>query len=406
MPLLAFWNSNPDEVAKLSIEQVVSSAGDGVLRDNSLCSSELREYLAQIVIDKLFAYVEHCLSSHFNKSGLVLQDLVNELGRRLGYDVENGKYQGTVNGLGFDGLWSYPGQNCMIVEVKTTDAYRINLDRIATYRGQLINAGKITGSSSILIVVGRDDTGELEAQVRGSRHAWDIRLISTDALTKLVYLRQNTESTDTDKKIRGLLIPMEYTRLDNIIDLMFATAADVEATTAAPAIEPTEAEQTVDAVAKSVRKKGVFQFTESHLLAQKRDEIVSTLNRHFGQILIRKRGAYYSSAQGDKRVICTISKNYEEQGHRYWYGYHSEWQEFLIGHDGYLALGCMDLTIVFAIPATALTDILSKLNTTMLNGEIDYWHLRLIEISSGSFALSVPNGHPFMLDQFKVSFDQ
>jgi len=34
----------------------------------------------------------------------------------------------------------------------------------------------------VLIVVGRQDTGELEAQIRGSRHAWDIRLISAEAL--------------------------------------------------------------------------------------------------------------------------------------------------------------------------------------------------------------------------------
>ena len=32
--------------------------------------------------------------------------------------------------------------------------------------------------SSMLIVVGGEDTGDLEAQIRGSRYAWDIRLVS------------------------------------------------------------------------------------------------------------------------------------------------------------------------------------------------------------------------------------
>jgi len=66
---------------------------------------------------------------------------------------------------------------------------------------------------------GPRDTGELEAQVRGSRHAWDIRLISADALVKLTQLKENTEGTETGRKIRSLLTPMEYTRLDQMIDV-------------------------------------------------------------------------------------------------------------------------------------------------------------------------------------------
>ena len=57
--------------------------------------NELREYLTQANSQKISEYVEHCLTAGFTKSGLVLQDLVNELGRRLEYDVSNGHYQGT-----------------------------------------------------------------------------------------------------------------------------------------------------------------------------------------------------------------------------------------------------------------------------------------------------------------------
>src|SRR4051812_24747469 len=108
MPLLAFWKSAPATVAQLTIEQVVSSAGDGVLKDNSTCSAELREYLAQIPSSKIATYIEHCLTTSFGKGGMVLQDLVNELGRRLEYTAPNGRYQGTTNAIGFDGLWLSP----------------------------------------------------------------------------------------------------------------------------------------------------------------------------------------------------------------------------------------------------------------------------------------------------------
>ena len=91
----------------------------------------------------------------------MLQDLVNEFGRRLDYKVENGLYQGKSNAIGFDGLWFDSDAHCILVEVKTTDAYRINLDTITGYRDDLITSGKITANSSVLIVVGRQDTGDL-----------------------------------------------------------------------------------------------------------------------------------------------------------------------------------------------------------------------------------------------------
>jgi hypothetical protein len=328
MPLLAFWKSAPAEVAKLTIEQVVSSAGDGVLKDNSSCCAELREYFSQTPSETIATYINHCLSVSFLKSGTVLQDLVNELGRRLGYEVANGRYQGTVNSIGFDGLWSSPEGHSIVLEVKTTDTYRISLDTIAEYRSKLIKSQQITERSSMLMVVGRNDTGDLEAQVRGSRHAWDIRLISADAILKLVQLRESTESLETDLKIRSILAPMEYTRLDNIIDIMFVAAADVEATTAASVVEPTEVEQTSGEHVQE--KKGVWHFTDKTLLDQKRAQIILSFGKQSGITFIRKRGSYFWNAEHDKRMICTISKRYEGKNYPYWFGYHSDWHIFLM----------------------------------------------------------------------------
>jgi hypothetical protein len=165
--------------------------------------------LAQIPSPKVVDYVNHCLSSAFAKGGMVLQDLINELGRRLDYTVTNGRYQGTSNKIGFDGVWVSPERASIVVEVKTTDTYRISLDTIIGYRDKLVANSQVSAKPSILIIVGREDTGELEAQVRGSRHAWDIRLISADALAKLVQLKENSEGPDTGRKIRSLLMPME-----------------------------------------------------------------------------------------------------------------------------------------------------------------------------------------------------
>ena len=204
MPLLEFWHSNPSTIAQLTIEQIVATAGSGNLQDNSDCSHELREYLSQVDKLQVATYIEGCLTVRFQKSGLVLQDLVNELGRRLDYQVTNGRYQGTINQIGFDGIWISQDGQAIIVEVKTYPCLWISLDTLAGYREGLIRANRVGTFASVLIVVGREDTGELEAQIRGSRHAWDMRLISTDALFKLVQLKESSEGAEIGRKIRKM----------------------------------------------------------------------------------------------------------------------------------------------------------------------------------------------------------
>ena len=198
MPLPELMRVSPATVDQFTIEQAVAMAGDGVIRDDSSCSQELREYLACISSDKLFEHVGRCLSESFKYSGFVLQDIVNELGRRLGYDVEHGLYQGKRNSINCDGVWKEPFGPEIVVEVKTSDAYRINLDTVASYRQRLIRESRASETSSALLVVGRQDTGDLEAQIRGSKHAWDTRVISVESLINLVKIK---EGADGDKTI-------------------------------------------------------------------------------------------------------------------------------------------------------------------------------------------------------------
>jgi hypothetical protein len=58
--------------------------------------------------------------------------------------------------------------------------------------------------------------------VRGGRHAWEMRLITWDALVRLLELDDPT----TSRRIHQLLFPRELTKLDAIVDLLFFTAED------------------------------------------------------------------------------------------------------------------------------------------------------------------------------------
>jgi|GEM_PF-112378 len=400
MPLIALWNSNAVAVAELTIEQVVATAGDGSLKDGSICSQELHSYFAQIPSEKLATYVEQCLSSKFDKGGMVLQDLINELGRRLDYKVTNGRYQGTINAVGCDGIWLSPEGGTIINEVKTTDAYRISLDTISGYRQKLLSAGTVIGEPSILIVVGRQETGELEAQIRGSRHAWDIRLISAEALIKLVKLKENSDDPETGRKIRSVLTPLEYTRLDRLVDVMFTAATDVAPAAvdpesdneeAIPGPSPTIVTTPTVTASPIADATGTWEFTDPVLLQQKRDEIIKTMSRHVGAPLIKKSRALYWSADHSKRIACTISKRYMKRAsYPYWYAFHPQWDDFLDeGEEGYLVLGCMDLSVAFAVPYVVIHNVLPDLNTTETERG-KYWHIHVVQNAAGDFEILVP----------------
>ena len=74
----------------------------------------MREFLASIPSRKLGGYAEECLSESFKDSGFALQDVVNEIGARLGFKVKSGRYRGTPTTVGFDGLWGSPEKHQII----------------------------------------------------------------------------------------------------------------------------------------------------------------------------------------------------------------------------------------------------------------------------------------------------
>lgn len=393
MPLLNLWRSSPDTISAMSLEQVVNISGNGKLLDKSETSIELNTYLSQITTEKLNEYVLHCLTNSFPQSGFVLQDIVNELGRRLEYQVMNGAYSGTKNSIGYDGIWKLKDGGALVVEVKTTDAYRINLDTIANYRSRLIKEDKITDNSSILIVVGRQDTGDIEAQIRGSRHAWVIRMISAEALLKIVTLKEASEDEDTLNKIRSLLVPFEYTRLDNIIDIVFTTVTDATSNEENPIDEH---EGTIGTVMCKRRDKQ--DRTDNNVIKSIRSAIVEQVGKTNFVNLIAKSKALYWTNDKKLRIACTISKPYTKTN-GYWYAFHKKWLDFLNdGAEGIYVLGFVDTKIYCTIPLSLMFQHLDEFYKTTQNGNL-YWHI-IVNRAQDSLFLSVPGGDDINLSEF------
>ena len=365
MSLTELWQRSPEQLRGKRIHQIITFAGDGSLRDGNAASVEFREYLTRIPSEQLAAYAEECLSDSFNGSGHALQDLVNQVGRRLGFEVTYGRYRGTKAHLGFDGLWYSPAGHHIIVEVKTSDVYRLSLDTIGGYRKALIQNNTTTESeSSALIVVGRHDTGDLEAQIRGSRHAWDIRLISVDALLRLMSVKEDLEDPEILQRIHRILVPREFTRLDEIVDVLFTTAEDLKQED-----EPTE-ETTEDEIASK-------KFTPVAFHRACVDRIAPTLGVQFVK---QSRASFYSN-DGEIRLVCAVSRQHERSGlPAYWFAFHPHQQNFLTeASQSYIAFGCGSSDRVLLMPFEDFEPYLEGLHITD-RGDRHYWHVPIQRI--------------------------
>jgi len=256
----------------------------------------------------------------------------------------------------------------VVVEVKTSDAYRVDTARIAGYRKQLIAQNQIReDSSSELLIVGRQDTGELEAQIRGSRYAWEIRVISIDALLRLMKLKETLDDPATIRRICEILIPREYTRLDEIVDLVFS--ATEEAQQEEPEIDQGEGTLLATTPARNGVKPAAFY-----------DACIAKVNRQQQLTLIRQSRSTYASPDGSARAVCVVSKEHSGHGRTesYWFAFHPHQNEFLsAGNQSMLILGCGTPERVLAIPYGIVKSWLDDLWTTQRENGESYWHIRL-----------------------------
>lgn len=390
MSLASLWKDQQQQLEDKSIVQIIAIAGDGKLQDDNSTSKEFREFLPLIPSKKLEQYLEECITTKFDGNGFVLQDISNEIGRRLGFSVMDGRYRGVAGKNGYDGLWMFPDGHLVVIEVKTTSVYQINLDTLAKYRRELINQGMTSDeNSSILIILGREgNTSDLEAQIRGSRYAWNIRIISVDALIRLLLLKEGVDDPKIIQKISTILIPREFTKLDEIIDIVFSTAEDVKEDS------PAETESISLEETDIPDKDKPVTFHEACILR---------IEKKIAQTLIKQSRTTYSSADGSVRITCAVSKKYEKGGHvQYWFAFHPHQKEFLsISKLGYVTFGCGAENTILLIPRVEFISWLDSMHTTTDKNRF-YWHVNIMESSKGLSLYRKKGFSPIQLDKYLI----
>ena len=365
-PLVEAWNLQHEYILSLSLAEVLVFGR--YLKDGLSGTVEFREYLDNLEPDQIAKYMHECIHEKFDKSGMALQDIVNVIGDKLGFSVTFGRYYGSSKEAAYDGLWRGPDGHAIVVESKTTGGFNIDFGKLEKYRQWLIKEGEIEShSSSILVVVGKMDTEAWEAQIVGQGFSRLIRIISADALARLLRIKvQYIDDESLLEQIRLILKPQEYIKLDGIIDLVLAAYQESD--------EPEKQSEDLG--------NGGEQPPEAKPVSYYED-VVPRLENALGVKLVQESKTFYRSSSDEVRLQLTISKMYGSPGDSgYWYAFHPRQQEKLKSCDKpYLALGCGSPQRVLLIPYSDLEPWLGRFNTTTLKDGKMYWHLQVKEVN-------------------------
>ncbi|GMU81685.1 MAG: hypothetical protein AMXMBFR47_15560 [Planctomycetota bacterium] len=364
MALVDLWERDRTQILEKHLRQLIGFAGEGRLLDGNQTSAEWRALLRIAPSDLIQRWVDELIAEAFDDGGFALQDIVNEIGSRLGFDVTNGVYRGRRDGVNFDGFWQSPEGRGLVVESKTSTTYQIDISKIAEYWRHRPDA-PLGGSeeAAVLLVVGRSETEALESQIRGSRHAWVVRLIGIDALIRLLKLKETLNDPAVERQIRNILFPQEFTRLDRIVDLVFETSEDIQEESDSPALE--------DDGAEPKRKPAGF-----HSL------ILPKLEKYIGQPLVKRARVLWTTPDRRKLLSCQVASSREiaSADALFWFGLKRKTAETLNEHVGAMsAFGLGSDKHVIVVPYELIAKKLPGFFTSPdEDGSVLHWHVRFV----------------------------
>jgi len=209
---------------EFTLELLVELAGE--LEDGSRPSEKLREKLQEEAttadVDDLLQEALAGTESYHNRA---LQDIVNNIGQRLGFEVEYGPYRPNSRPR-YDGLWQSrdleSGEVSLVVETKKSAGFQINPNKQpGSYMDHLVAENGLDASQVYgLIVVGEDDDdiGGVVDAVRGSEYRKRIRVITCHQLYALLAMAD--EGGLSRHQTAQVLLPMDTVNVGSLVDLI------------------------------------------------------------------------------------------------------------------------------------------------------------------------------------------
>jgi hypothetical protein len=178
------------------------------------------------------------------------------------------------------------------------------------------------------------------------------------------------------RRIHDILIPREFTRLDQIVDIVFSTAEEIRQEDL-PEDESEEPER---------RHEPKFIPVAFHEACVERIQI--DLKTPF----LRESRATFASPDGSAALVCSVSKEHgRSDAPGYWFAFHPHQQQSLEGvSSAYVAFGCGSPNQVLLVPFPEFKQWLPNMNVTEREDRM-YWHVH-IGREDGRFLLARNKG--------------
>ena len=156
-------------------------------------------------------------------------------------------------------------------------------------------------------------------------------------------IKEEVEDPQIVQRIHSILVPREFTRLDEIADVLFSAAEDIK-------------QETVEADEEEVI--GANKLKEPKITPVAfHDACIARVKSALGGALIKRSRSKYFIPDRSILVNCAVSKEHNpETNPNYWFAFHPHQQESLhTSSKSYVVFGCGSSKRVLLIPFRILS---------------------------------------------------
>lgn len=211
-------------MVKITLSRFIDWIGE--FKDGSQASEKFRELLRdeETTVESIEDWMREVLEGSQAYHNRALQDIINNIGERLGFEVVYGPYSGKSGEIAYDGWWKSPGTDDkkdthLIVESKKSTTYTIDPNQIGGYMEKLAEQEGIDPKTIYgLYVVGGEDPKSMVTLIRGSQYRDRVRVITSDSLLRLLKIQE--KSGLTHDKVSDILLPIDAVNVGELVGLI------------------------------------------------------------------------------------------------------------------------------------------------------------------------------------------
>ena len=219
-------------LSSINVQDILNLIG-GELKDASEPTKRFRDFISleKWDIEQYKEWLEECTKAGKGAQDPVhraFQDLIVTLGKKIGFEIEYGRYTGKPGEIGYDGIWKRGGEEKILLEIKSTTWPISSISQLGDY---IEKVSKEESNEKIygLYVIGQGDLQPLIEQISGSKYKDRMRVIKYDDLIELTKLKEELEPTiggqEAITKTQNILLPIESINVGNILGIILDIAA-------------------------------------------------------------------------------------------------------------------------------------------------------------------------------------